>query len=62
MALSCIYLSSMDDRRKSTSTATNDDGAEKEKTTQGSPVEVFEEPVEPEEEAAAPSTAKTDDE
>ena len=51
----------MDDRRKSTSTATDDDGAEREKTTNGAPVELLEQPVEPDKEAALPSTAKTDD-
>ena len=52
----------MDHQRKGTSTATHDDGAKKEKTTHRSPVEVLGEPVEPDEEPAPPSTAKTDDE
>ena len=52
----------MNDRGKSTSTAGDDDWAEKEETTHGSPVEVLEEPVYPDEEATSPSTAKIDDE
>ena len=59
--LSCIYLSSMDDRRKSTSTTTDEDGAEKEKTTHGSPVEALEKPVATGKEAVSSSTAKTED-
>ena len=52
----------MNDPRKSTITETDDDGAEKEKTPHGLPVKVLEEPVEPDEEAASPSTGKTHDE